>query len=55
MPSAAFVRRTGEDVQTGGWLLAAEIVAVLAIAAGCIELSRSLALVHAPEQPEPAG
>src|SRR6266540_2456326 len=31
----------GEDVQTGGWLLAVEIVAVLAIAAGCIELSRS--------------
>ena len=45
----------GENVQTGGWLLAVEIVAVLAIAAGCIELSRSLALVHAAEQPEPAG
>ena len=45
----------GENVQTSGWLLVVEIVAVLAIAAGCIELSRSLALVHAPEQPEPAG
>ena len=45
----------GENVQTSGWLLAVEIVAVLAIAAGCIELSRSLALVHAAEQPEPAG
>jgi hypothetical protein len=45
----------GENVQTGGWLLAVEIVAVLAIAVGCIELSRSLALIHAPEQPEPAG
>ena len=45
----------GENVQTSGWLLAVEIVAVLAIAVGCIELSRSLALVHAAEQPEPAG
>ena len=45
----------GENVQTSGWLLVVEIVAVLAIAAGCIELSRSLALVHAAEQPEPAG
>ena len=45
----------GEDVQTGGWLLAAEIVAVLAIAVGCIELSRSLALVHVAKQAELAG
>ena len=30
---------------TGGWLLVIEIVAVLAIAIGCIELSRSLAMV----------
>jgi hypothetical protein len=37
----------GEDVRTGGWLLAVEILAVLAVAAGCIELSRSLAMVHA--------
>ena len=36
----------GEEVNTGGWLLVIEIVAVLAIAAGCIELSRSLAMVH---------
>jgi len=43
----------GEDVQTSGWLLATEIVAVLAIAAGCIELSRSLQMVH-QAQPQPA-
>src|SRR6266702_4470632 len=42
----------GEDVQTGGWLLVIEIVAVLAIAVGCIELSRSLALVHVPASAE---
>jgi drug/metabolite transporter (DMT)-like permease len=36
----------GEDVNTGGGLLVIEIVAVLAIAVGCIELSRSLAIVH---------
>jgi hypothetical protein len=44
----------GENVQTGGWLLAAEIVAVLAVAVGCIELSRSLAKLHAaPPAPTP--
>ena len=42
----------GEDVQTGGWLLVVQIVAVIAVAIGCIELSRSLALVHVP-QPMP--
>jgi drug/metabolite transporter (DMT)-like permease len=42
----------GEDVQTGGWLLAVEIVAVIAIAIGCIELSRSLAMVHVPKSAE---
>jgi hypothetical protein len=36
----------GEEVNTGGWLLVIEIAAVLAIAFGCIELSRSLAMVH---------
>jgi drug/metabolite transporter (DMT)-like permease len=36
----------GEDVRTGGWLLAVEIVAVIAVAIGCIELSRSLAMVQ---------
>jgi drug/metabolite transporter (DMT)-like permease len=36
----------GEDVRTTGWLLVLEILAVLAVAAGCIELSRSLAQVH---------
>jgi drug/metabolite transporter (DMT)-like permease len=38
----------GEDVQTGGWLLAVEIAAVIAVAIGCIELSRSLAMIHTP-------
>jgi len=36
----------GEQVNTGGGLLIIEIVAVLAIAVGCVELSRSLALIH---------
>jgi drug/metabolite transporter (DMT)-like permease len=36
----------GEDVRTSGWLLVIEIAAVIAIAIGCIELSRSLAMVH---------
>jgi drug/metabolite transporter (DMT)-like permease len=36
----------GEEVNTGGWLLVIEIIAVLAIAVGCVELSRSLAMVH---------
>jgi drug/metabolite transporter (DMT)-like permease len=45
--SAAYgVTVLGEEVNTGGWLLVIEIVAVLAIAVGCIELSRSLAMVH---------
>jgi len=35
-----------ENVRTGGWLLVIEILAVLAVAIGCIELSRSLALMH---------
>jgi len=39
----------GEDVNTGGWLLVIQIVCVLAIAAGCVELSRSLALVQGPK------
>jgi drug/metabolite transporter (DMT)-like permease len=38
-----------ESVQTGDWLLVAEIAAVIAVALGCIELSRSLAMVHGPE------
>ena len=42
-----------ESVQTGGWLLVIEIAAVLAIAVGCIQLSRSLAIVHAPEPTVP--
>jgi hypothetical protein len=36
----------GEDVNIGGGLLVIEIVAVVAIAIGCVELSRSLAMVH---------
>ncbi len=39
-----------ETVRTGPWLIL-EIAAVLAIAVGCIQLSRSLAMVH---QAEPA-
>ena len=51
----------GETVRAGGWLLAVEIAAVVAIAFGCIQLSRSLAVVHgpapgpAPAAPEPGG
>jgi drug/metabolite transporter (DMT)-like permease len=37
-----------ENVRTGGWLLVVEIVALIAIAIGIIELSRSLAMVHVP-------
>ncbi len=36
----------GEEVRTDGWLLVVEIAAVIAIAIGCIELSRSLAVMH---------
>ena len=47
----------GEDINTGGWLLVIQIVCVLAIAAGCIELSRSLAMVHLaqPADVSPSG
>jgi hypothetical protein len=38
----------GEDLRTGGWL-AVEIVAVLLIAVGCVELSRSLARAQVAE------
>jgi drug/metabolite transporter (DMT)-like permease len=46
----------GETVQASGWLLAAEIAAVLAVAVGCLELSRSLALIQGPQVqgPQPA-
>jgi drug/metabolite transporter (DMT)-like permease len=43
----------GENVRTGGWL-AAEIVAVLLIGVGCVELSRSLARANAAREPVPA-
>jgi drug/metabolite transporter (DMT)-like permease len=42
-----------ENVQTGGWLLVVQIAAVLAIAVGCIQLSRSLGEVHAAEPSSP--
>ena len=42
-----------EAVRTGGWLLAVEILAVLAVAVGCIQLSRSLSVVHGPTTPAP--
>lgn len=38
----------GENLRTGGWL-AIEIVAVLLIGVGCVELSRSLARTHEQE------
>ena len=44
----------GENVQTGGWLLVAEIAAVLAVAVGCFELSRSLAEIQGPQGAQPA-
>lgn len=48
----------GEDIQTGGWLLVVQVVALIAIAVGCIELSRSLAMVQSPlitgPPPQPA-
>jgi len=40
-------------VRTGGWLLVGEIVALIAVAIGCIELSRSLADVHVSEPAVP--
>ncbi|HEX4062631.1 MAG TPA: DMT family transporter [Streptosporangiaceae bacterium] len=43
----------GEDMRTGGWL-AAEIVAVLLISVGCVQLSRSLAHTHALDSRLPA-
>jgi drug/metabolite transporter (DMT)-like permease len=44
-----------ENVRTGGWLLVVEIAAVIAVAVGIIQLSRSLAAVHSPgQQPGPA-
>jgi hypothetical protein len=42
-----------ESVRTGGWLLAVEILAVLAVAVGCIQLSRSLSVVHGPTTSAP--
>jgi drug/metabolite transporter (DMT)-like permease len=44
----------GEEIQTGGWLLVIQIAAVIAIALGCIQLSRSLAMVHGSETIPPA-
>jgi hypothetical protein len=44
----------GENVQTDGWLLVAEIAAVLAVTLGCIQLSRSLSMVHGPPPAVPA-
>ena len=42
-----------ESISTSGWLLVIQIIAVIAIAVGCIELSRSLAILHVAE-PQPA-
>jgi hypothetical protein len=46
--SAYGVTIFNENVRTGGWLLVIEIAAVIAVTIGCIELSRSLAMVHEP-------
>jgi drug/metabolite transporter (DMT)-like permease len=43
----------GEDVQTGGWLLVIQIAALIAITLGCIQLSRSLSMVHGTQSPAP--
>jgi drug/metabolite transporter (DMT)-like permease len=43
-----------ENVRAYGWLLVVEIAAVIAIAIGCIQLSRSLAMVHGPQPDEAA-
>ena len=43
-----------EDVRAYGWFLVVEIVAVIAIAVGCIQLSRSLDAMHSPWPPAPA-
>jgi hypothetical protein len=51
--SAYGVTVYNESVQTGGWLLVIEIAAVLAIAVGCIQLSRSLSMVHGPQPAAP--
>jgi drug/metabolite transporter (DMT)-like permease len=42
----------GEDLRTGGWL-AIQIIAVLLVGVGCVELSRSLARTHAQEDGSP--
>jgi hypothetical protein len=42
-----------EVVETGGWLLVVEIVAVIAVTLGCIQLSRSLSMVHGPQPAAP--
>jgi drug/metabolite transporter (DMT)-like permease len=44
----------GEEIRTGGWLLVVQIAAVIAITLGCIQLSRSLAVVHGPQAAPPA-
>jgi drug/metabolite transporter (DMT)-like permease len=52
--SSAFgVTIYNEVVQTGGWLLVVEIVAVIAVTLGCIQLSRSLSMVHGPPPAAP--
>jgi drug/metabolite transporter (DMT)-like permease len=43
----------GENIRTGGWLLVVQIAALIAITLGCIQLSRSLSMVHGPQQPAP--
>jgi drug/metabolite transporter (DMT)-like permease len=51
--SVAYGVTVFDEVLRTGWWLAAEIAAVLAIAFGCIELSRSLGQLEQREQPAP--
>jgi drug/metabolite transporter (DMT)-like permease len=52
--SAAYgVTIYGEDIRTDGWLLVVEIAAVIAITLGCMQLSRSLAMVHGAQPAAP--
>ena len=43
----------GENVRTGGWLLVIQLAALVAITFGCIQLSRSLSIVHGPQPATP--
>jgi drug/metabolite transporter (DMT)-like permease len=44
----------GEDVQTGPWALTIACAAAIAVGIGCVQLSRSLAMVHGTQGSQPA-